>query len=383
MKNVTLLTALVIALGGLSAQAAPFLPDDVVIYRVGDGSATLASAGTAVFLDEYSPTGTLVQSYALPTAAAGAALPLVASGSASSEGFLSTSSDGRFLVLTGYDAAAGTTGVASTTSAAVPREVATVSSTGALVQTTLNNFSATNIRSAASPDGSLLYAAGNANGILSLTSGSSGTAGTVISTTSVNNRTVLTANGQLYLSTSSGTTLRIATVGTGLPTTTGQTAVEVSGVPISSTTGTAVKAPTSFFVASLGAAGDTIYIADGDNNTIEKFSLAGGTFTLKGTATLMGITGITGRTVNGVEQIFETTPTGLYVLADASGAGGTLSGTPTLLASAGTNEAFRGVTLAPVNVPEPSPAAVTCVGAVLIGASSLIRLLKRFAHQSC
>ena len=366
MKNLPLLIALVITLGTLSAQAAPFLPNDVVLYRLGDGTAALTSAGTAVFLDEYSPTGTLVQSYALPTAAAGTTLPLVSSGTAGTEGFLSTSADGRFLVLTGYDAAAGTAAIASTMSAAVPREVATVSSTGVLVQTTVNNFSATNIRSAASADGSTLYTAGNQVGIVSLVSGVSGTAGTLISSTSTNNRTVLTANGQLYLSTSSGTTLRIATVGTGLPTTTGQTATEVSGIPVSSTAGTAVNAPTSFFVASLGATGDTIYVADSGSNAIEKFSLAGGTFTLKGTATVPSITGITGRTVNGTEQIFATTAAGLYSLTDASGANGTLAGTPTLIASAATNEEFRGVTLAPIDVPEPATRALMCVGAVLL-----------------
>lgn len=364
MKTPLLLTALAATLGSLSAQAAPFLPNDVVIYRVGDGSATLNSAGTAVFLDEYSPTGTLVQSYALPTAAGGNTLPFVASGSASSEGFLNTSADGRFLVLTGYDTATGTTGVASTTSATVPREVATVSSTGALVQTTLNNYSGTNIRSAASPDGSLIYTAGNANGILALNSGVSGTAGTVISTTSANNRTAYVANGQLYLSTSSGTTLRIATVGTGLPTTTGQVATEVAGIPVSSTAGTAVNGPTSFFVTSLGTTGDTIYVADNGNGAIEKFSFSAGTFTLAGTAALAGITGITGRTVAGTEQIFATTAAGLFLLSDASGAGGTLTGTPTSIATAGTNEAFRGVALAPVAVPEPSTVALLGLGGV-------------------
>ena len=37
----------------------------------------------------------------------------------------------------------------------------------------------------------------------------------------------------------------------------------------------------------------------------------------------------------------------LVSLVDASGYNGTFSGTPTLLASAGTNKAFRGVAMAP------------------------------------
>jgi len=45
----------------------------------------------------------LVQSVALPTTGANGAHALIASGTASSEGLLSRSADGRFLVLTGYD----------------------------------------------------------------------------------------------------------------------------------------------------------------------------------------------------------------------------------------------------------------------------------------
>ncbi len=374
MKNF-FLTAVAVALGSLTVQAAPFAPTNVVIYRVGDGSAALTSAGTAVFLDEYTPGGQLVQSYALPTAAAGTTLPFVASGSASSEGFLNTSADGRFLVLTGYNTAVGTAGVASTTTATVPREVATVSATGALVQTSFNNFSGTNIRSAASADGSTLYVAGNQVGIVSVASSSTGTTGTLISSTSTNNRTVYVANGQLYLSTSSGTTLRIATVGAGLPTTAGQTATEVTGIPVSSTAGVAVNGPTAFFVTSLGTTGDTIYVADNGNNAIEKFSFAAGTFTLTGTVTLAGVTGLTGRLVAGTEQIFATTAAGLFLLTDLSGAGGTLAGTPTQLATASTNTAFRGIALAPIAVPEPTTLALLALG----GAGFAVALRRRTA----
>jgi hypothetical protein len=82
----------------------------------GDGS--LSSSGTPVYLDEYSPSGTLLGSIAMPTApvtppADGANGAPVASGSAGSEGLLTLSPDGTTLSLTGYDAAVGTTKVAS------------------------------------------------------------------------------------------------------------------------------------------------------------------------------------------------------------------------------------------------------------------------------
>jgi hypothetical protein len=93
---------------------AAFTPGDVVVYRTGTGSAALSSASTAVFLDEYTPSGTLVQSIALPTTTSGSNNPLTASGSATSEGELTLSSNGQNLLLTGYDATTGVASIAST-----------------------------------------------------------------------------------------------------------------------------------------------------------------------------------------------------------------------------------------------------------------------------
>jgi hypothetical protein len=73
---------------------AAFTPGDIVVYQVGTGAAALTSAATATFLDEYSPTGTLVQSIPLPTAVSGSQLPLTNSGTATSEGQLSLSVNG-------------------------------------------------------------------------------------------------------------------------------------------------------------------------------------------------------------------------------------------------------------------------------------------------
>src|SRR5215475_3121822 len=109
------------------ALPAAFTPGDIVLYRVGDGVAGLTNTGNAVFLDEYSPTGTLVQSIALPTTASGANKQLIASGTATSEGLLTLSTDNRFLFLTGYGRDLGGSGsVVSTASATVPRVVGRV-----------------------------------------------------------------------------------------------------------------------------------------------------------------------------------------------------------------------------------------------------------------
>src|SRR5580698_10261039 len=117
---------LVAATGGpaRAVVGSGFTAGDVVVYRLGDGSTALSGNGAPVFLDEYSPTGTLVQSVPLPTTASGSNKPLVGSGSANSEGMLTLSANDSDLVATGYDAAVGASNLSSSAAASVPRTVA-------------------------------------------------------------------------------------------------------------------------------------------------------------------------------------------------------------------------------------------------------------------
>src|SRR5687768_3957205 len=96
IKYGSALTAL--ALATSAGTAGPFLPGSLVVVRVGDGSAALTSPSTAAFLEERAPTdGSLIQVIPLPTAAAGAQGALTLSGTATSEGFLTITTDGNFL----------------------------------------------------------------------------------------------------------------------------------------------------------------------------------------------------------------------------------------------------------------------------------------------
>src|SRR5262245_10500634 len=90
------------------AVAAPFTPGNLVVVRVGDGTGTLGTAAAPTFLLECTTTGTLVQTIPLPTAVSGSNHILTNAGNATSEGFLTLSSNGRYLLLGGYDAAVGT-----------------------------------------------------------------------------------------------------------------------------------------------------------------------------------------------------------------------------------------------------------------------------------
>src|SRR5262245_26280702 len=75
---------------GDSVMAA-FTPGNIVIYRVGTGTGSLVNTGNAVFIDEYTPGGTLVQSIALPTVDQGPTRRLMRRGPGTSKGFLTLS----------------------------------------------------------------------------------------------------------------------------------------------------------------------------------------------------------------------------------------------------------------------------------------------------
>ncbi|HEX8364645.1 MAG TPA: Calx-beta domain-containing protein [Allosphingosinicella sp.] len=347
-----------------------FVLGNIVVSRVGTGSGALSGVATAVFLDEYTPTGTFVRSIALPTADFAPHQTLTATGNATTEGRLNLSADGRYLVLAGYDVAPGTaTNLYLNPSSGVARVIGRVDASGAIDTTTAltNVFLNGNIRSAASSDGQTFWAIGSNTGIVTTTLGA--TTGTVIAATPDNLRDVDIYNGQLYISSGAGS-VRMAQVGTGLPTTSGQTVTPLPGVPTASGTFN------GFFFADLTAAVpgvDTLYLAN-EAGGLAKYSLVGGTWTSNGTITPSVLNGLTGSVTGGTVSLFATTASALIRFSDASGYNGTLTGTGTSIATAGTNTAFRGVSFAPqaaapatptINISDVSMAEGTIAGTTI------------------
>jgi DNA/RNA endonuclease G (NUC1) len=330
-------------------HAAGFTAGNIVVYRVGDGSAALGSTAAAVFLDEYTPGGALVQSIPMPTAVVGSNRRLTASGSATTEGFLTLTSSGQYLAVPGYDAALGTAAVAGTTSATVNRVVGRVDFAGTIDTTTAisDSFSAGNPRGATG-DGTNFWVAGSNSGVRLVTLGSSG-ASTSISTTSTNLRVPNIFGGQLYISSGAGT-IRMGTVGTGTPTATGQTITNLPGFP-------ATPSATGYFFADLnaGVAGvDTLYVADDSAGQVQKYSLVSGTWAANGSITAASARGLTGSVQGTTVTLFGTlgsAGTTLYKLVDSTGYNATISGSIITIASAGINKAFRGVAFAPSSGP--------------------------------
>ncbi|MEX2177052.1 MAG: hypothetical protein WD872_22000 [Pirellulaceae bacterium] len=344
---------------------AAFTPGNLLVYRIGTGLPPHPTSNMAIaaFLDEVDRSGTVIQTIPVPTADSGANRGLTASSTAESEGLLTLSADGQYALFAGYNAPLGTKGLTNTNSATVPRVIGRVGADGVIDTTTLvtNAFSGGNIRSALSSDGTDIWitGSGSGGGVRHTTFGSDG-ATTLVSATSTSTRGIAVADGQLYVSTVSGA-LRIGTVGTGTPTTSGQSIAPLAGIP----SGLFGNDPHQFFFADLSpsiAGVDTLYIAD-DTQGLCKFSLSAGSWVLRGSTKFQGdgfraLTGqISGNTITLFLLTDEMTDSKLVSVTDSASYNQPLSASPTLLFySAGPARTARGIAFVPeASVAEPGP----------------------------
>ncbi len=357
-KTFTLFAFLIASLVGVCQ----FAPGNLVVLRVGNGVDSLVSSGNPVFLDEYTPAGALVQSVALPTESAGANKRLILNGTATSEGMLQRSPNGLYLTVTGYDTAlGGPKSVSSTPAATTNRSIARVSYNENIDLTTaFSDFASSgNPRSAITTDGSKFWMVGSVSGLRFGTLGTS--TSTQLSTSPTNLRSFAIAGEQLYISTASGSAVRIGSVGTGIPETAGNTITNLPGLPVNTS-------PYQFVFFDLNAAvagPDVLYIANDDGNSIQKFSLVGGTWILNGTTSSdQDYRGITGDYINGGAGgviLYATRKGGntgggggeFVSITDAGGYNAAFTGEPTLLATAADSTAFRGIAFTPLQNPLP------------------------------
>jgi hypothetical protein len=361
--------AIAVPLVSSQAHAARFTGGDVVVYRVGTGGAALTNAAAPVFLDEYSPTGTKLQSVALPTTTSEGNTRLTATGQSRSEGLIDRSADGRFIAVTGYDAAPGDTGpggLSLTTSdpAQVNRVVGLVDANGTVDTTTVLKSAGTPkiIRSATTTDGERLWATGGNGGIVTTTRGTSTTT-TVAGGASSNFSALTVQGGQLF---SSGILAdRLTAVGSGTPSS--GTLHDLSGLPDNLLTYAYAFADlTAADYAGTGL--DTLYVADGSarGGTIDKYRWNGSAWSSAGYVDVDGAFGVVADVQGSTVSLAVTTPTQLVTLTDPNGAAASFTpSTPTVLATAAANTEFRGVALAPTSSAGPS----VFVRAPLVGAT--------------
>ncbi len=391
------------------AHAAGFSSGSLVVERIGDGSTTLSNASAAISVLEVTTSGSLSQTITLPSSGT---TPQTDSGSASSNGYLNTYFSGGvgYVSVPGLNLATGTVSAAGLN----VKVNSTLDATGNVINRTLfptggptgtppSPFSGNNYRSSIATSGSTFYATGNSSGS-PVTGGAwyfDGTAFTQVSSTATgqvtNLRNVEIYNNQLFFSTGSGTTRGVYSIGSGLPTTSGQTATSFINMgPVAEAYGFLL------FDTNNDSTLDLAYVAD-DRTTvtaggINRFDFSGGAWSQTGSAfrfdtsssllttgtaaaggSLVSIRGLTGSydAATSTATLFATTTqtsnNSLISFLDT----GSLSTSTTFntLQSAGTNFVFRGVDLSPVAVPEPSTFAIAAVAT--LGMAGLIRRRRR------
>jgi hypothetical protein len=339
-----------------SAAAAPFTSGNIVVYRTGGSLNPAAAAGSAlatlgnpVFLDEYTPAGGYVQSFAMPTTASGSNLALfggAGSANTAQEGLLTRSANTYCLAVPGSASSANNN----------TRVIARVSGAGTINTTTATtDAGVTSIfKSVATSDCNSFWTTSVSDGVRYVASLGATTSSLIASTPSAM-RALDIFGGRLFVTTNTSPNTGINGFAALLPTSTDIPAL------LPGFGGAASTQPYGFFFAKLGSGTDpydTLYLADSTKGII-KFALVSGTWTqvatpiftsgdayrgLTGTAngttvTLFAVKGSSSTTAGG-GVLVKVVDTGGYNVAFSST-------TPTTLATFATNTTFRGVALAP------------------------------------
>jgi len=350
MIRSTLTSLLAAGLLTSTAAAQFFTPGNAVVLRVGDPTITLGSHAAPIFLDEWNTTtNTLVQSVQIPNSSTGAMPSVTQRGYSSSEGCLTLSADGRYLIVVGYDRTLGDTDPSAEPAITTNRIIATVDTLTGLIDTTTaltDAYDTTTFRGAASPDGQDFWISGNSgSGSIRYTT-LGGTTSVDISASPTNMRWIDVHKGQVYATSASTGALAqgVMEIGTGLPTTPGQTATILPGFPINGVFSDG--APYDFWFAN----DTTLYVADsaftGSNCGVQKWTLAAGTWTRQYTIVVGAtecIRGLSGVVRNGVAEIwFTAEPSGfvtsLYKVVDTGA-----TAVPTLISTEAAETDYRGV----------------------------------------
>jgi hypothetical protein len=324
-------------------SALQFVAGNLAVLRVGDGVESLSSKGNSVFIDQFSTNGALCNSIAVPDNASNS---LVISGSASSEGGLTLSGDGRLLLLAGYRVALtnSASSLSGATAAAVPRVLAVLDGNGAfaLVGCTSNQFSKNNIRSGVSDGCGNYWGAGANSGTVYFGDATPAT----VQSNVANTRIIQQLGGNLCFSTGSGTAglYRIA----GTPR-------QSNGAPALVLSAAAASSPYGF---AFNTNFTTAYVADdtlAGQGGVQRWDMASGSWSLSYVFYALTNVGARGLAVDfsgAVPLIYATTTEAstnrLVAIADAG------PNSPAVaLATAGANQVFRGVAFTPVTPSAP------------------------------
>ncbi len=313
-----------------------FIPGNLAVLRAGDGVESLSSHGNSIYVDQFTTNGTLVSSIAIPDNATNA---LLTSGSASSEGALTRSTDRRLLLIAGYNIAYtnSSSSLANASSASVPRAlgVLDIAENFAIVATTTNQYSGNNIRSGTTDGMGNYWGAGANSGTFYLGDGPTNT----VQTNVANSIVIQDLAGNLFFSTSK-TTAGIWKI-PGTP-----------AAPASANVFLGTGSSSSPYAFAFNPNFTTAYVADdtlAGSGGVQRWDFDGGMWTKTyafASLTNIGARGLTVDFTGAHPVIYATTAEAannrLVSITD-TGANAPL----TTLAASGVNQLFRGVAFAP------------------------------------
>ncbi len=342
----------------VSVNAQNFGTGNFVVFRAGDGVASLANTGNIIFLDEFTTAGSLVRSIELPSTNTAPTNNIVTNGTNNTEGNISRSPNGLYITFAAYNSPSPipySASLLTSASTAVPRIIVWLANNATINSLSTTDWCSTNApRTAVTNDATQFWIGGGTGGVnYRAVSGSATVAVSNSTVTSVRNLQIY--NGNLYASSTTGTP-KLGTVGTGLPTTTSQTITALPGFVGSS--------PHQFVFLDLNpsiAGVDVMYVADeSTTGAIKKYSYDGTTWLLNGQ---IGLTtdvyrGIIASANGSTVTLFSTRNSGtgtgggaaLVTAIDNAGYNAAPSSvTPTMVdtLSNSTKKAYRGLAWAP------------------------------------
>ena len=383
MKTITFfqrifIASLLLVMLSVNAFSAAFTKGNLVVTRVGAGTVALANVFTPIFLDEYTPTGTFVQSVPLPTVASGINQPIGLSGNTRNmEGTLNLSVDKRYLLTSGYkNNLAGVPGSSNS------RIIARVDVNGVVNSSTQLNELSSTVRGVASTNGTDLWIG---NGPAYTTIGAvtnSTTPAQVLSTASFMGAINMGIYDNKLYNCGAVAQNRFGYFDATAPSPGNQTYTTLASYNgANGTVNGQIAGPNSFVMFDLDPTipgVDVLYVAedvynpyptsttDNTSKGLTKFSKnATGLWVKTGSAscptTTNGLTGLTGtynastgvtlyavtESVDATGGLTSTAPTSIVTITDNTGYNGTLSGSLSLVVTSGTNTAFRGIAFAP------------------------------------
>ena len=357
MKKILVL----IVAGFLSfSVSAQFTPGNLVVVKT---TGAVSKSGSAITLVEYSTSGAAATTVSLPSTG-GAALQMAA-GAGGSEGFLSKSTDGSFLVLGAYNTSTSfPSDITVSTSAAAPRALVKIDAFGTVSQFASSStfYNANDIRGGVS-DGTNFWAAGASTATDGVNYYGPGTMTALgAGATPVKAYGLQIFNGQIYYSTqkagpsNTASQLGIFALGSGLPTSGSVTTTQIIN------TGTLVPADFSF-----NSTMDVCYIAINLNSSlggIQKWTKTANVWSLQYTlgtgVTNIGAYGLTVDYSGGNPILYATTfeanTVGNRVIKITDTGAGSAA---TTLATAPANSWFHGIAFSPTCANLNQPAAFT------------------------